>query len=176
MLTQLVIGAVINRDTLTYATRRDELLGDPVQEKLGNPIDAVALLLALKARLWVDEPIIFLEASSVAGTVLDQLHEADQRERLVRPHRLFGYLRHQRNVFVRSEARHQIVELKDEPNVAFSVVGEPTIIKRCQFIALEEQPATAGVIKAAHDVQKSRLAAARRPQQDDDLTGPNFEV
>jgi hypothetical protein len=85
--------------------------------------------------------------------MIHSVFEADQRERFIRPHRMLGNFGHQRDILVRGEAWHQIVELKNKSDVAPPVIGEPTIIKRCQFLVLEEQFAAAGVIQATHDVQ-----------------------
>jgi hypothetical protein len=75
-----VIGAAIYSDVLTTAIREGDVLHEPMQHALASARDAIALLLEQRVRHRHDEPVIFLEAGSTAGAVLEGLLEADKRE------------------------------------------------------------------------------------------------
>lgn len=81
MLTEVAIGAVIHNDVLTISIRQGNELAEPIQAKLGNPLDAVALLLAERVRHRHDDPIIYLESNSTAGAVLEGIRERDEQSR-----------------------------------------------------------------------------------------------
>jgi hypothetical protein len=78
---QVAIGAVIHNDMLTVAIRRGDQLDEPIQHALGTPLEAVALLLDQRVRHRHDDPIIYLEANSTAGAVLDGIRSRDARSR-----------------------------------------------------------------------------------------------
>ncbi len=102
--------------------------------------------------------------------------KSDERKRLFGRQRMVGDIRDKRDVFVGREAWHQIVELKHEPHMLSAVGREPLIIERCQFHVFEIDMAACRVVETTHDVEQRRLAAARRAEQHDHLSGPDFEV
>lgn len=81
MLTQVAIGAVIHNDVLTVSIRQGDAINEPVQHTLGTARDAVALLLEQGVRFRHDDPMIYLEAGSTAGAVLDGVRKLDKRSR-----------------------------------------------------------------------------------------------
>ena len=50
------------------------------------------------------------------------------------------------------------------------------VVETSQLQVLEEQATAGGKIEPAHDVQQRGLAAAGRPEQDDDLTRPDLKI
>src|SRR5215470_4305530 len=102
--------------------------------------------------------------------------QADERQGLVWTHWLVRDLSYQRDVLISGEARDQIVELEDEPDMLPAIGGERAVIEPGQFEVLEEDAAAGRLIEAADDVQERRFSAARWAEQHDHLAGPNIEI
>src|SRR5215470_19777745 len=102
--------------------------------------------------------------------------QADERQGLVWTHWLVRDLSYQRDVLISGEARDQIVELEDKPDMLPAIGGERAVIEPGQFEVLEEDAAAGRLIEAAHDIEKRRLPAARWAKQHDDLATPNIKV
>ena len=78
---EIVIGAVIHNETLTMVIRRDNFLEEPIQLAVSTPEDAVALLLEQKSKHRHENPMVYFEAGSVAGPVLDGIRRLDVNSR-----------------------------------------------------------------------------------------------
>ena len=90
---------------------------------------------------------------------------------------LLGDLGDERDVLARGEAGDQVVELKHEADVLAAVARERRLRRPLtgRGRARTDAPARRSV-EAAEDVQQRRLAAARRPEQDDELALVDFQV
>ena len=95
--------------------------------------------------------------------------EAHARERLVGREGIGDDVRDQGHVLARGEARDQVVELEDEADVFAPVTRQLGLARPTQVMVAPLRRPRRRRIEAAEDVEQCRLAAARRPEQDDEL-------
>ena len=74
------------------------------------------------------------------------------------------------------EARNQIVELEDEAHVLPPVLGQLPFTGADQIVVAEPCLTAGRRVQAAEDVEKGRLAATGRAEQDDELTLVDLQV
>src|SRR5690606_8177096 len=108
--------------------------------------------------------------------VIEPPLEPDERERLLGWHRIVRDLGDERDVLPRRQARHQVVELKDEPDVPAPIERELALRGSGKLLAAEQQPAGGRPVEAAEDVEQRRFAAARRAEEHDELALRDSEV
>ena len=76
-----------------------------------------------------DGDALLLAARQLRREVIHSVLEADMGERLVRPHRRFGDLGDERDVFVGGEVGDEIVELEDETDMLAPIGGEAPVVE-----------------------------------------------
>lgn len=96
--------------------------------------------------------------------------QIDEVERLLGAHRPFRDFRHQLDVLEGGQARDQIIELKDEPDMFAPVAGEGAFADRGQAVVKEPRFPRRWDVEAADKVEEGRLARARWPEDDVELT------
>src|SRR5690606_28865285 len=119
---------------------------------------------------------LLLTAGELRREMVHTVAETDDVERGLGRHAIVRDLRHDRDVLTRRKAGDEVVELEDEADVMTPVLGE-VLLRRARdvLIVIQDGP-LAGRIETAEDVQQSRLSAARRAEQHDQLTGIQLEV
>jgi DNA invertase Pin-like site-specific DNA recombinase len=144
-----------------YRTRRGETFGVAAVHKiLTNTVYmSIGHRGTLRDGARDRDPLLFA-AGELGGKIAHPRFQPDQGERLVGTHWALGNLGDQRNVLIRGEAWHEIVELEHEPNMPASIVGEVSVVEAGQRQDPEEQPAARRMVEPAHDVEQGRLAAA----------------
>ena len=89
---------------------------------------------------------------------------------------MVGDLRDERDVLTRGETRDQIIELEYEPDVLAAIRRERAIAGSHQVVVAKPDDAARWRVEAAEDVEKRRLAAAGRPENDDELALEEVEI
>ena len=102
--------------------------------------------------------------------------QADDGERLLRPHGIARDLGDQRHVLARGQARHQIVELEHEADMVAAVERQRAVVEAAELMVGEPDLAGGGAVEAADDVEEGRLARARRPEDDHELARRRLEI
>src|SRR5215207_5552693 len=104
------------------------------------------------------------------------LLQADHGESVHRRHRIISDFGDQGDILVSRQTWNEVVELEYEADVPPAVGGQATVIEGCELLVLEKEPAACGLVEPADHVEQSRLAAARGPEQNNDLPGSNVEI
>jgi len=112
---------------------------------------------------------LLLAAAELRGEVVGALRQPNQPQRLARVHRLAGHRRGHLHVLERREARHQVEELEDEPNVVPPIEREFPRRGPRQVATIVEDRARSGAIHPPEDIQQGRLARTARPGHDEKL-------
>ena len=119
---------------------------------------------------------LLLAARQLGREVVEPVREPDQRERVRRVHRIGRDVGHQRDVLARGEARDQIVELEHEADVLAPEARQLRLVRAAEVVVEEVGLAARRDVESAQDVQQGRLAAARGPQEHDELRGVDVEI
>ena len=80
------------------------------------------------------------------------------------------------DVFLDGEVGHQVVELEDKTKLAASVLAQVGRLEHREVAAVHQNRASVGILQAADQVKKRRLARARGPQHDADLASVDGRV
>ena len=123
-----------------------------------------------------DGHALLFAAGELRRKVIETIAEADERECLFGAHRVGRDVGHERNVLPSGEARDEIVELEDEPDVLAAVLREGAIVRGDEVVIAKPDHAARGRVEAAENVQQRRFAAARRTENDDELALEEVEV
>lgn len=83
--------------------------------------------------------------------------------------------RHQ-YVFERREGRHQMKRLKDEPNLCAAELGKRVFTHVIDRLSVDANLSRSRRIESGDQPEKGRLAAARRPNDGDELAVRNCEI
>ncbi len=108
--------------------------------------------------------------------MIHALGQPHQRQSVSRFHRPCRDLRDQSHVLSRGQAGNQVVELKHESHVITTIIGEAGIVRRREVVVEKTGDAGRGGVQAAHDVQQSRLAGARRTKQHHQLALEEVQI
>ena len=108
--------------------------------------------------------------------MVDAMAEAYQFQRFFGAHRPMGDLSDQCNVLARREARNQIIELENKPDMLTAVERQLLGGERGHFAIMKMQRAVCREIKAAQNIQEGRFAATGRAQQDDEFPHGHGQV
>jgi len=121
------------------------------------------------------DPLLFA-AGELGREMVHAVLQLDQRQRRLRGQRVGGDLGHQADVLARRQAGYQVVELEHEADVVAAVPGQAGVVQGGQLLRTEEHPAVGRQVETAQDVQKGRLAAARRAQHHHQFAGIELHV
>jgi len=102
--------------------------------------------------------------------------EIDELQGLHRRHGRGRDLGDELHILQRGEARHEIVELENEADMAAPIGRELTVIHRRQRLILEKDLAVRRAVDAAEYIEEGGFSAARRPEQDDKLAARDFKI
>jgi hypothetical protein len=80
------------------------------------------------------------------------------------------------DVLAHGQARNQVVELKHEPDVVAPVARQHRLLGVREIVVAPIRLARRRHVEAAQNVEERRLAAAGRPEQDDELAFADLEV
>ena len=187
LVTDIAVQPMPAAEALAWVGLAERLDHFPSQLS-GGEQQRVAIARAIAKRpdvLLCDEPTgaldyqtgkLVLAARELRREVIEPLGEAHPRQRLGRRHRLRGDVGHQRHVLACGERGDEVVELEHEADVLPPVARERGLVGVRQIVVLECDRARARRIEPAQDVEQRRLAAARGPEQDDELAGADVEV
>src|SRR5262245_40969258 len=101
--------------------------------------------------------------------------KADKRQGFVGTHGIARDLGDQRHVLVGRQRGNEVIELENETDMIAAVGRQVALAETGKVEIPEEELAARRPVKTAHDVEQGRLAASRRPQENDDLAGRNVE-
>ena len=123
-----------------------------------------------------DGDALLLAARELGREVVEAVAEADEPERVGGVERVLGDVRHERDVLARREARDQVVELEDEPDVLAAVRGEERVVLAREVVIGVVDVAGRRHVEPAQDVEQRRLPAPGGAEQRDELAGVELEV
>ena len=128
-----------------------------------------------------DRDTLLLAARKLARTMVEPRAQAQRAEQFARPRlrlfaRLAGDQLRQDHVLFGAEIGQQVVELVDEAEIVAAQFGALAGRQLARLDAGDLDPAAKTALEQADRLQHRRLARARRPQQSDDLAGPDFKV
>ena len=153
-----------------------------LQDFLGRLIVERARRLVAQQQTWVfderaaDGTALLLAARNLARELVAVLVEAQRTQQVVDIERVFGQVRRDLDVFLDGEVRHQIIELEHEAQFAASVFAQVSGLEHREVAAVHHDGAAVGILQAADQVEKGRLARARGPQHDADLAAVDGRV
>ena len=104
------------------------------------------------------------------------LVKAQRTQQVVDIERLFGQVCRDLDVFLDGEVGHQIIELEHEAQLAASVFAQVGRLEHREVTAVHHDGTAVGILQAADQVEKGRLARARGPQHDADLAAVDGRV
>lgn len=104
------------------------------------------------------------------------LVEAQRTQQVVDIERVFGQVRRDLDVLLDGEVGHQIVELEDEAQLTAAVLTQVGRLEHREVAAVHHDGAAVGILQAANEVEKGRLARTRGPQHDADLAAVDGRV
>lgn len=104
------------------------------------------------------------------------LVETQRTQQVVDIERVFGQVRRDLDVLLDGEIGHQVVELEDKAQLAAAVLTQVGGLERGEVAAVHQNRAGVGILQAADQVKKRRLARTRGPQHDADLTAIDGRV
>ena len=108
--------------------------------------------------------------------MVDSVAQAHQPQRVLGRDWAARNFGDQRDVLARRQAGNEVVELKHEADVLAAKRGEVAVGERGKLDVAEEHPPRRRGVDAAENVEQGRLAAARRPEQHDDLALEDRQV
>lgn len=123
-----------------------------------------------------DGAALLLAARDLARKLVAVLVEAQRTQQIVDIERVFGQVRRDLDVFLDGKVGHQVVELEDKAQLAASVLAQIGGLERREIAAVHHDGAAVGILQAADQVEKGRLARARGPQHDADLAAVDGRV
>ena len=85
-------------------------------------------------------------------------------------------MRRDLDVFLDGEIGHQVVELEDKAQLAAAILAQVGGLEHREVAAVHHDGAAVGILQAADQVEKGRLARARGPQHDADLAAVDGRV
>lgn len=88
----------------------------------------------------------------------------------------FGQVRRDLDVLLDGEIGHQVVELEDKTQLTAAILAQIGRFEHREGAAVHHDGATVGILQAADQVEKGRLARARGPQHDADLAAVDGRV
>ena len=116
-----------------------------------------------------DGDALLLAAGQLAREVPAPAGQPHALEGLIGRHRVCGDLGDEGHVLPGGEARDQVVELEDEPDVGASIAGEGPPVGALEGDARGADRPGRRCVEAAHQVEQGRLAAPRGAEQNDQL-------
>ena len=102
--------------------------------------------------------------------------EAQRAQQVVDIERVFGQVRRDLDVLLDGEIGHQIVELEDKAQLTAAVLTQVGGLEHREVAAVHHDGAVVGILQAADQVEKGRLARARGPQHDADLSAVDGRI
>ena len=85
-------------------------------------------------------------------------------------------MRRDLDVLLNGEVGHQVVELEDKAQLAAAILTQVGRLKHGEVAAVHQNRAGVGILQAADQVKKRRLARTRRSQHDADLAAIDGRV
>lgn len=116
-----------------------------------------------------DGTTLLLAARDLARELVAMFIEAQRAQQVVDIERVFGQVRRDLDVLLDGEIGHQIVELEDKAQLTAAVLTQVGGLEHREVAAVHHDGAVVGILQAADQVKKRRLARTRRPQHDADL-------
>lgn len=104
------------------------------------------------------------------------LVEAQRTQQVVNDERIFGQVRRDLDVFLDGEIGHQVVELKDKAQLTAAILAQVGRLEHREVAAVHHDRAAVGILQAADQVKKRRLARTRRSQHDADLSAVDGRI
>ena len=104
------------------------------------------------------------------------LVEAQRTQQVVDIERVFGQVRRDLDVLLDGEIGHQVVELEDKTQLTAAILAQVGRLEHREVAAVHHDGAAVGILQAADQVKKRRLARTRRPQHDADLSAVDGRV
>ena len=102
--------------------------------------------------------------------------ELDERERVLRRHRIARDLGDEGDILPRSEARDEVVELEHEADTVAAEARELGLVRAGEIAPAIRERAIGGHVEAAEIVEQRGLAASRCAEEDDEFAGVKIEV
>lgn len=85
-------------------------------------------------------------------------------------------MRRDLDVLLDGEIGHQVVELEDKTQLTAAILAQVGRLEHREVAAVHHDGAAVGILQAADQVKKRRLARTRRPQHDADLSAVDGRV
>ena len=85
-------------------------------------------------------------------------------------------MRRDLDVLLDGEIGHQVVELEDKTQLTASILAKVGRLEHREVAAVHHDGTAVGILQAADQVEKGRLARARGPQHDADLAAVDGRV
>ena len=104
------------------------------------------------------------------------LVKAQRTQEIVDIERVFGQVRRDLDVFLDGEIGHQVVELEDKAQLTAAILAQVGRLEHREVAAVHHDGAGVGILQAADQVEKGRLARARGTQHDADLAAVDGRV
>ena len=123
-----------------------------------------------------DGAALLLAARDLARKLVAVLVEAQRTQQVVDVERVFGQVRRDLDVLLDGEIGHQVVKLEDKTQLTASILAQIGRFEHREVAAVHHDGAAVGILQAADQVEKGRLARARGPQHDADLAAVDGRV
>lgn len=104
------------------------------------------------------------------------LVKTQRTQQVVDIERVFGQVRRDLDVLLDGEIGHQVVELKHKAQLTAAILAQVGRLEHREVAAVHHDGAGVGILQAADQVEKGRLARARGPQHDADLAAVDGRV
>ena len=123
-----------------------------------------------------DGDALLFATGKLGREVVHARTEADEFEGVLGRHGIATNFGDECDVFAGSQARNQIIRLKDKADGIAAKLGEARFIGCTQIPTTVEQGAVGGRIEAAELIQEGRFSAPRGSEQDDEFTAEEIEI
>ena len=102
--------------------------------------------------------------------------EAQRTQQVVDIERVFGQVRRDLDVLLDGKVGHQVVELEDKTQLSAAILAQIGRFEHREVAAVHHDGAAVGILQAADQIEKGRLARTRGPQHDADLAAVDGRV
>jgi hypothetical protein len=111
-----------------------------------------------------DGDALLLAPRQLGRKMVHAVAQPDHLQRLLRGHRVGCDVGDKLHVLARAQRGHEVVELEDEAHVVAPVARQRPVAEVGQLQAAKPHAPRAGMVEPAENVQKGRLARARRAE------------
>ena len=169
MTAVVVPSSRLTRSIASSTTMPVEMSSAPVGSSHSSTSGRLAIARAMATRCCSPP-------DSCEGKWSTPLAQPDHAQRLGGRHRLGGDVGDELDVLARGQAGNQVVELEHEADMLAAVLRQLALVGRGEIVIAIADGSRRGHVEAAEDVQQRRLAAARRPEHDDELGLKEVEI